>query len=292
MQTALLGILLAGSAHATAPADPHAPTAAETVERNNAIGQPRRVAQAPHGAAPHGVQDQATVGGEGGLAGEEGDPTDHGAAGGHGTSGEHGDGAAAGSHGSANAEHHPTFGDDDDHDGTANWLDSDSHSYVLVKLGSQAVAFFIVMGILLAFARKPIADFMAERSRGIRRTLVDSAAAKAEAERHAADIQARLTALETELGQLRTDAEAEARAEEAKLVERAHEESRRVSQVAERKIRDEVLRAQIALRQEAVDLAVKLAENTLRTSVNTADQQRLARDFLESLKRDGANAHG
>ncbi len=281
MHAALLALLLAASnAHAAVPPDAHAPTPAETHERNATSGRHGVVAQAPG----HGTQDQATVGGEGGIAGEE----THGD-GGHATSGAH-DGAP-GTHAAANAEEHPTFSDDDDGDGTANWLDSDSHSYVLVKLVSQTIAFVVVIGILLAFARKPIADFMAERARTVRRALVDSAAAKTEAEKHATDIQSRLAALETELGQLRADAESEARAEEAKLVERAHEESRRVAQVAERKIRDEVVRAQVALRAEAVELAVKLAENTLRTSVNTADQQRLARDFLESLKT-GANAHG
>ena len=200
-------------------------------------------------------------------------------------------GAHEGGAAHAEGEAHPTFTDDDDRDGTANWLDSDSETYMGTKLGSQIIAFVVVMGILALVARKPIGDFLVDRSATIRKTLTDSAEAKAQAEKQAVAIQSRLGSLEEEISRLKADAEVEAKAEEAKLIERAHEESKRMGQVAERKIRDEVRRAQVALRQDAVDLAVKLAENTLKTSVNSADQQRLAREFLESLKA-GANAHG
>ncbi len=88
------------------------------------------------------------------------------------------------------------------------------------------------------------------------------------------------------------DAEIEAANEEAKLVARARDEGQRIGAVAERKIRDEVNRARVALRTEAVDLAVQLAENTLRGAIGSSDQQRLAREFLDSLKKDEAGIHG
>lgn len=190
------------------------------------------------------------------------------------------------------AEHHPSFTDDDDHDGTPNWRDSDSPEYVLVRLSSQAIALLVVLGIAVSFGRRPIADFLGDRALQIRKSLADSAKARADAEERAASLGSRLARIEAEIERIRVDAEAEAKAEERKLVERAREESKRIEVVAERKIRDEVQRAQIALRAEAVDLAVKLAETSLRSSVSTADQQRLAREFLESLKKDGVNGHG
>ena len=204
--------------------------------------------------------------------------------------------AAPGAHGDAPAAHgaggHHTFTDDDDHDGTANWRDADSESYVVFKLGSQMGAFLIVVGIIGAFGRRPVADFLSDRALAIRKTLTDSAQARDDAKAHAAALSDRLGKLEAEIGQMRADAETEARQEAARLVERAEEEARRIEQVAERKIRDEVARAQVALRREAVDLAVQLAESTLRASVSAGDQQRLAKEFLESLKQDGVSAHG
>lgn len=260
-------------------------------------------AQPPTPATDRSIEH--TQGGARGIAGEEGIPAEHAGppengvdrADGHGGQPHDASAPDAAHEGDAHegghegGEHHVTYTDDDDGDGTANWLDSDSPGYVLVKLTSQAIAFVVVMGILFSFARRPILDFLADRALVIRKQIQESAQAKADAEQRAAEIQSRLGNLERELTQLRADAEAESRAEEARLVERAHEEGRRIGQVAERKIRDEVVRAQVALRQEAVDLAVKLAENTLRTSVNSADQQRLARDFLDSLK-SGADVHG
>jgi F-type H+-transporting ATPase subunit b len=190
------------------------------------------------------------------------------------------------------AEHHATLTDDDDRDGTPNWRDRDSESFALVRLGSQSFALLVVVGIAIAFGRRPISDFLGDRAIAARRTLSDSAKARTEAELRAASLGDRLSKIEAEILRIRADAEVEAQAEERKLVERAHEESKRIEIVAERKIRDEVQRAQVALRSEAVELAVKLAEASLRGSVSTADQQRLAREFLESLKNDGVNGHG
>jgi len=151
----------------------------------------------------------------------------------------HGDAPAA--HGEAPAAHaagaHHTYTDDDDHDGTANWRDADSESYVVFKLGSQMGAFLIVVGIIGAFGRRPVADFLSDRALAIRKTLTDSAQARDDAKAHAAALSDRLGKLEAEIGQMRADAETEARQEAARLVERAEEEARRIEQVAERKIK-------------------------------------------------------
>ena len=78
-------------------------------------------------------------------------------------------------------------------------------------------------------------------------------------------------------------AQQEAAREEQKLVERAEREAARIGETAERSIRDEATRARNALRRDAVELAVKLAEGILARNVAAADQQALAREFLQSL---------
>ncbi len=198
---------------------------------------------------------------------------------------------AAGAH---EAEHdaHVTVTGDDDHDGTANWLDSDSEAYAVVRLGSQTISLLIVLGVLFVYARPAISDFVKDRALAGRKQLTDSANARREAEQRAAGLESRLASIEAEIARIRADAEVEAAGEEARLLERAKEESARIATVAERKIRDEVNRARVALRTEAVELAVQLAETSLRGAIGTADQQRLAREFLESLKKDEAGLHG
>ena len=54
-----------------------------------------------------------------------------------------------------------------------------------------------------------------------------------------------------------------------------------------REIADEGARARRAIRDEAVILAVQLAEGILAGQVQSGDQKRLADEFLNTLKSEG-----
>ena len=233
---------------------------------------------ADEGQPPHGTEP-AAAGEHGAAVGE------HGAA-----AGEHG--AAAGEHAAAEGEHggahHLDYTGDADHDGTPNWIDGDSgDSYVATKLAFHAINLLLLVGLLVWFVRAPLKDALNGRAYTIRKSLTDTARERDEAAHKFADLEARLGSFEQELERMRAAALTEARAEEERLVARAHEEAKRIGENAERNIRDEVTRARVALQHDAVDLAVQLAETTLRTSVNSDDQKRLARDFLASLSEVG-----
>lgn len=179
---------------------------------------------------------------------------------------------------------------DDDHDGVANWRDSDSELYVVDDVGFHAFNVLLLLGVVFWFARRPIRDTLRERALGIRRELTDTARERDEARQRYEELEARLAGFATELEAMRAEAAREAQAEEQKLIERAHSEAARVAEMAQRNIRDEVTRAQLELRKEAVELAVQLAEATLARNVAPEDQLRLAREFLDSLNNEAANA--
>ena len=212
----------------------------------------------PHAPAGHGV---APAGGDHGG--------DHGGGGGDHGGGDHGGG-------------HHYYTADDDHDGTANWLDSDSDMYQVKALGFHAINLAMLVGLIAWFGRRPIADIVRERALAIRKDLTESARARDEAHQRHQDLVARLDKLETEIAQMEATAQQEAAREEQKLVERAEREAARIGETAERSIRDEATRARNALRRDAVELAVKLAEGILARNVAAADQQALAREFLQS----------
>ena len=97
------------------------------------------------------------------------------------------------------------------------------------------------------------------------------------------EIAERLAKLEATLAQISADADEAAAKDKASLLERARAEAERITENAERNIRDEVARARTTLQRQAVELAVELAEQTLRGQVSQDDQRRLARDLLNSL---------
>lgn len=217
-------------------------------------------------------------------------PADAHAPAGHGDAGNHGD---AGDHGEGHGAHH-TYTDDDDHDGVPNWRDPmngtepNEDTYVVSSLAWHAFNFTLLMALFFFFVRRPVLDVFRERALGIRKELTDSARQRDEAHQKHQELLARLEKIEGEVRAMEQQAEVEAKREEEKLVERAQREAARLAEQAERNIRDEAARARHALRQEAVELAVKLAEGTLRQGVSHTDQQALARQFLQSIKDQGA----
>ena len=239
---------------------------------------------APHGSDPHAAPTHAPAG--------HGDhaPAGHGAAdhGGHAAAGDHG---AEGGHGGG---HHYLYTADSDGDGTPNWMDSTDHDaanehYPLMGIASHAFNLLLFLAVVGYFGRKPIGDALASRALAIRKELTDSARSRDEARQRTQELGQRLDNIEAEVAQLREKAQLEAASEEAALVARAEAEAERITEAAERSVRDEVARARFALKRDAVNLAVELAEASLKERMSADQQQRLTRDFLETIKADGEN---
>lgn len=199
-----------------------------------------------------------------------------------------------GDHGDHVAHHYYT--DDDDGDGVNNWRDpindktseANTDTYVIPSLALHFVNVTILFAVLFYFIRRPMLDTLRGRARDIRKELEESEAARVAAVERFQEMEERLASIMVEIDRMREDSERGAANEKEQLIERAHQESERIAQSAERNIRDEVVRAKHELRRDAVELAVKLAETTLRSSVTRSDQQRLAREFLDSV-RGGSN---
>lgn len=211
--------------------------------------------------------------------------------------GEHGEGTEPVAEGEGHEEgghgggaHHVDYLGDENHNGVADWRDpAAGDAYVVTSIAQHLVNLLILLAALFWFFRRPVADALANRAHDIQKDLGEAARLRAEAEARHAELTARIQAFEGEVEKMKAQALVDAQAEEARLVARAHEESARIAATAQRNIRDEVARARTALQTEAVDLAMKLAENTLRNNVRSEDQQALARQFLASL--EGAS-HG
>lgn len=185
---------------------------------------------------------------------------------------------------------------DDDHDGRANWVDpaagtEDNEHYMVPLLGWHLINLLLFAAVVAWLAWRPLKDGLRGRAHDVRKELTDAARLRDEARQRHEELGARLSRFEEEVEALREEAAADAKREEKRLVERARREAERIQETSQRNIREETVRAQMALRAEAVGLAVELAESTLRNEVRSDDQKRLARQFLDSLK-DGANGHG
>ena len=155
------------------------------------------------------------------------------------------------------------------------------------KMAFHAFNLAILLGIIGWFARKPLRDAIADRSLAIKKDMDEINALRKQAQDRYAEIESRLQGYDRKLAEMKGDAEKEAAAEAREIAARAERDAQQIQQAAERTIRDETLRARHALRKDAVELAVKIAEEQLRHQITEADQRRLAADFLGTVKGNG-----
>jgi len=155
------------------------------------------------------------------------------------------------------------------------------------------IAMIVNFGILVAgyylIGKKPIAAALQNRRSAIAKEIEDAEQMRREAEARAKTYQAKLDRLDEEM---RTAREALVRAGEAerdRIVAEAEENAERMRKDAEFLVEQEIKQIRQDLWREAVEGAVAAAEELLKKRVTSADQERLAEDYLADL---GGKAKG
>ena len=148
-----------------------------------------------------------------------------------------------------------------------------------------ALNFVLVIGVLVYFARKPVAEFFADRRQRIQEELKAAADLRAEAEARYAKWQRRLMDLESELAGIRETSRERAAAEREHILADAAAGAERIRRDALAAVDQELRRARAQLRREAADLAIQLASEALSRQVTGADQDRLLDEFVAAIER-------
>jgi F-type H+-transporting ATPase subunit b len=152
------------------------------------------------------------------------------------------------------------------------------------------VNFGIVAGFIVWMSKKSLPGVFRNRTAQIQQAMEEARRASAEANQRLSDIAARLSRLDTEIGEMRGAAEKEAAAEETRIKAAAEEDSRKIVQAAEQEIAAAAKAARRDLKAYAASLAVSLAGKQIR--VDQAADQALVRDFAAQLAEDGKSGRG
>jgi F-type H+-transporting ATPase subunit b len=150
-------------------------------------------------------------------------------------------------------------------------------------IGRHAFNLALLLTILTALLRKPIANAVKARAGNIRVAIDEAQALRKDAEARYEMLEGRLARFESEMQQMKADATQHAEQERDAILSQAQREAQTIKAAAEHTIRDETARARRALQQEAVLLAMQIAEERLRSQVATADNQRLTREVLDRM---------
>ncbi len=150
---------------------------------------------------------------------------------------------------------------------------------------AMLINFLIVAGFIYAVSRSRVPAMLRARTEAIQQGMKEARAASDDARRRLGEVESRLAKLDSEIAELRTAAEKEAQAEEARIRVAAEEDVRKVLQAAEQEIDAASRQARRELKSLAAGLAVDLAEKKLKVDKTT--DQALVRQFVRQLGEDG-----
>jgi len=148
-------------------------------------------------------------------------------------------------------------------------------------LVAVTINFLIVAFLIYWFARKSIPAAFRSRTDSIQRGLEEGRAASEDANRRLADIESRLSKLDSEVARMQAQSENEAAAEEGRIKQAAEADIRKIVEAAEQEIASAAKQARRDLSSHTADLAVALARKQIH--VDSPTDQILVRNFAGKL---------
>lgn len=143
--------------------------------------------------------------------------------------------------------------------------------------------FAVLVSILVYYLRRPIANYLVDRSQQIRHALVEAEQTRGRASADLRAIESRLSALPGELEALKTRGAEEVEAEQARIRAAAAAERERLLEQTRREIEQRYRLARRALLHETADQAAAIARARIERDITPADQARLVDRYLRQV---------
>ena len=150
-------------------------------------------------------------------------------------------------------------------------------------LGLQLLNFGVLVFILVKFGGGAINRSLRARHDQLKADLEEAARLRTAAEARFKEQEKRLANLESELEAMRLAIIKEAEYEKARIIAAAEEKSRRVQDETRFQLEQQIKEAELRFRAEVAQAAIKVADELLRRSVTSGDEQRLVQSFVAEL---------
>ncbi len=151
------------------------------------------------------------------------------------------------------------------------------------------VNFVVLMLVLNKILFKNLRSSNAEASDAIRLELERATKARSEAEALVKEYETKLSALETEVEDIRTAAKSAAEAEHERILADAREQAEKIELAAVRAGEREAARRRAELENEIVEQALARAEVAIRSTFNVGDQRRLVDAWIDEVSSADIN---
>lgn len=143
----------------------------------------------------------------------------------------------------------------------------------------------ILAYVVVRFGRRPLADALKKRKAAIMQGMLDAARMKEEAEARLAEYEEKLAHTDEELERVKREMREAGEAERARVLGEAKERRTRMERDARLLIEQEIKAARQELMRQVVSGAVQSAAERMAKEIGSADQQRLADEYLATLDK-------
>lgn len=166
-------------------------------------------------------------------------------------------------------------GGDDQGDGHGKgWVATDTY---------RVMNFVVLVGGLFFLLRKPLAQALDTRIKGIQLQLQELEAKKAAAEKELAKYEAQIAQLSQESEKIVAEYIRQGNDAKAKILKEAEAAAIKLEEQAKRNIEHEFKTAKEKLQAEIIEKALEKAESRIKTSITPADQNLLIDEYLQKV---------
>lgn len=151
----------------------------------------------------------------------------------------------------------------------------------------KVINFAVLVGALAYLLRKPLNEFLAERSASIRKALEEGRKALEASQAQLLAVEEKLRRLEEEIAVFKASARREMEAERQRLRKAAAEEAERILEAGRARFETAVRAAKQELKIQSAQEALRLAERLVREQLDDAGRQRLVSQFVSKLQASG-----
>jgi len=144
--------------------------------------------------------------------------------------------------------------------------------------------FAILVFILVRFIGKPLRGFLKRRTELIEKTLAEAREAKELAQKALAEVEERLKLKDREVEDIISQSRRSAEIEQERLIQQGEQMREKILEQAKNSIDYELRLAKEAIKKEAVEIALGLAEKKLKGRLTEEEQMRLIEQGLAKIE--------
>ena len=151
----------------------------------------------------------------------------------------------------------------------------------------KIINFGILFFILFKFGKKPIQSFLKQRTELIEKTLKEAKEAKELAQKALQEVEERFRTKDKDIEEILSASKRAGEQERDKLLEEGNKLREKIYEQAKINIDYELKHAKDAIKAEAVEIAMELAEKKLKEKLTKKDQERLLEESLMKIGGKG-----